>query len=546
MQVGPGALNSSELSETPSPLNNSGLETSPPPQGQRATRFFVGVLWNWVGVALNIAIGLLISPYVARKLGSERYGIWALVFSLVEYLWFFDLGFNTSVTQFVAKYRARNEPDQVNRVINTGLLYFCGVAIVFALATLLVAWRGVALFQIADPVNREDFRALILIAGLGWAVNFPLHFFSSCLDAFQRYDHLTRTWVAQLLIRSVGCWLLLYFGFGLRELGAVVVLGQLVGNSLAMLAFRSVFPQMRLSPLYVKFSLVKEMWSYGVHSFVANISNLLLNQGAPVMIGHFRLASFVGYYTFPSRLLGYSVEAVTRIGFVTRSNVVEMQTKGDEKAVYSLGIYLNRYCVTLFLPLVIFLLVYGTELLRRWVNAEFADACGPLLPVISLTTMFAVAGQFNSTSMLYGLSRHDRMAKGLLVEALLGVLGIWLVLPHYGILGVAWVVGMLSVLNRGLYVPWLVCRALDSSFAGYMRGIYVRPVLTAIPVLLLALALKGAGVSGHTWPQLILMGAFTSAAFFLPAFFICATREHRKLMLHAVASKLTVAYRRGR
>jgi O-antigen/teichoic acid export membrane protein len=516
----------------------SELQNQPAPETPRAHRFFAGVLWNWVGVALNVAIGLLLSPYIARKLGSERYGIWVLVFSLVEYLWFFDLGFNTSVTQFVAKYRARNEPEQINRVISTGLVYFCAVAVVFALTTLLVAWRGVELFKIASPADREDFRVLILIAGLGWALNFPLHFFSSCLDAFQRYDHITRTWVAQLLIRSVGCALLLYFGFGLRELGVVMVVGQLVGNSLAMLAFRSVFPAMHLSSLYVKFELVREMWNYGVHSFVANVSNLLLNQGAPVMIGHFSGASFVGFYTFPSRLLAYSVEAVTRIGFVTRSNVVEMQAKGDEKAVYSLGIYLNRYCVTLFLPLVIYLMVYGTDLLRRWVNVEFAVACGPLLPVISLTTMFAVAGQFNSTSMLYGLSRHDRMARGLLAEALLGVLGIWLVLPHYGILGVAWVVGMLSVLNRGLYVPWLVCRALDSSFLNYMRGIYARPLLTAVPVLLLARGVKAAGVSGQTWPQLILMGGVTSACFFVPAFFICVTPDHRKLMLHSVAGRL--------
>jgi O-antigen/teichoic acid export membrane protein len=513
-------------------------ETPPPPQAPRAARFFAGVLWNWVGVALNIAIGLLISPYIARKLGSERYGIWALVFSLVEYLWFFDLGFNTSVTQFVAKYRARNEPDQINRVINTGLLYFCGVAVAFGLATLLVAWRGVALFKIADPVNREDFRVMILIVGLGWAVNFPLHFFSSCLDAFQRYDHLTRTWVAQLLIRSVGCSLLLYYGFGLKELGAMVVLGQLVGNSLAMLAFRSVFPQMRLSSLYVRFALIREMWSYGIHSFVANVSNMLLYQGPPVMIGHFRPAAFVGYYTFPFRLLQYSVDGISRVGFVTRSNVAEMQAKGDERAIYSLGIYLNRYCVSLFAPLVIFLLVYGTPLLRRWMNQEFATQCGPLLPVMALTTLFAVAGQYNSTSILYGLSRHDRMARGLLVEGVLGMIGIVLVMPHYGILGVAWVTGILAVIDRGLYVPWLVCRALDSSFPGYIRGIYLRPVLTGIPVLLLAHALKAAGVSGQTWPQLILMGAFTSAAFFVPAFFTCATREHRKLMLHAVAGRL--------
>ena len=144
----------------------------------------------------------------------------------------------------------------------------------------------------------------------------------------------------------------------------MVVIGQLVGNVLALLAFRGVFPEMRLSRRYLDFGLVREMQKYGVHSFVANVSNLVLNQGAPVMIGHIGSMALVGLYTFPSRLLSYSVEAVTRIGFVTRSNVVEMHTKGDEKAVYSLGIYLNRYCVTLFLPLVIFLLVYGKELLR--------------------------------------------------------------------------------------------------------------------------------------------------------------------------------------
>ena len=136
----------------------SEFQNQPATEAPRAHRFFAGVLWNWVGVALNVAIGLLLSPYIARKLGSERYGIWVLVFSLVEYLWFFDLGFNTSVTQFVAKYRARNEPDQINRVISTGLVYFCAVAVVFALATLLVAWRGVELFKIASPVDRQDFR----------------------------------------------------------------------------------------------------------------------------------------------------------------------------------------------------------------------------------------------------------------------------------------------------------------------------------------------------------------------------------------------------
>ena len=200
-------------------MSDPAIATSSTQPVPRSRRFFIGVLWNWVGVVLNIVIGLAISPYILHKLGPERYGIWVTVFSLVEYLWFFDLGFNTSVTQFVAKFRARNEPEQINRVINTGLVYFCCVAVVFAVTAVGVAWLAIDLFKIADPQNRADFRTMILIVGLGWAFNFPLHFFSSCLEAFQRYDHMTRTLVAQLVIRSAGCAALLYYGFGLKELG---------------------------------------------------------------------------------------------------------------------------------------------------------------------------------------------------------------------------------------------------------------------------------------------------------------------------------------
>jgi hypothetical protein len=72
-----------------------------------------------------------------------------------------------------------------------------------------------------------------------------------------------------------------------------------------------------------------------------------------------------------------------------------------------------------------------------------------------------------------------------------------------------------------------------------MWGIYARPLLTAIPVLLLVEALKSVGVSGQTWPQLILAGALSCTAFYLPACFICVTPEHRKLMLHSLTGLVT-------
>ncbi|PWT97756.1 MAG: hypothetical protein C5B51_30640 [Terriglobia bacterium] len=512
-------------------MSQSGPDSALPPGSPRAARFFVGVLWNWLGVAINIAIGLMLSPYMVRKLGSERYGIWALVFTLVEYLSFFDLGFSTAVVKFVAHYRARKEPDEINRVINTGLLYFVFAAALFAAAAVAVAAYAGALFQISNEGYRQDFRFLIVITGIGWGIAFPFQFFTGCLDAFQRYDHLTRAWIATLLIRAVSCAVLLYFGFGLKALGTMVVLGQIAGNVLAMLLFRSMFPAMRLSPSFVSLPLVREMMRYGMHSFLANVSNLFINQAPPVIIGHQRPAAFVGYFTLPLRLLQYSVDGVARLGFVTRSNVAEMQAQGDERKAYHLGIYLNRYCVALFAPLVIFLLVYGRELVRLWISPEFALYSAPLLPVLSIATLLAVAGQFNSGAVLYGLGRHSRMARGLFVEGILAAVLVWIVLPRYGILGAAWVTAAAMVFNRGLYVSWITCQALHAPYFAYLRGIYLRPLLTAVPVLLLDYALKLWGLRGETWSELLLIGVLTAVAYLVPALFTCASPEHRRLIV---------------
>lgn len=39
------------------------------------------MLWNWLGVAVSLFTGFVLSPVVMRRLGAERYGIWTLVFS---------------------------------------------------------------------------------------------------------------------------------------------------------------------------------------------------------------------------------------------------------------------------------------------------------------------------------------------------------------------------------------------------------------------------------------------------------------------------------
>ncbi|HWB83424.1 MAG TPA: oligosaccharide flippase family protein [Bryobacteraceae bacterium] len=501
-----------------------------PPPASKSKRFLTNVLWNWVGVGTNLAVGLVLSRYVIHKLGDERYGIWALIFSILDYFWFFDLGLNTAVTNFCARFEASHEPEKINEVLNTGLFYFSVLSLVIGALVLTLSRHVDAFFQVS-PAYRSEFSTLILLTGLSWAVCIVLHIFVSALDGFQRFDLSSRVWVLTLVLRSTGYFVVLKMGYGLLAMAGLYVFFQFTGYVLNFLNLRSVFRPLRFSFVYVRWQMFKEIVSYGIRSFLANASDLTLSQSAPVLIGHFKRAEFVGYYQLPAKLLQYAVDAVARIGMVTRSSAAELTAMGRHDAVLDLAVYSNRYSFTLFMPLVLMLLVYGEEVILHWVGPAFAANSAPLLPVLLLATALVTAGQFNSSSLLFGLNRHGGYARAVTVEAILNVIGMIIVIPRFGILGAAWVASALMLAVRGIYTPYLVCQNLNVSFFRFLRLIYIRPLLTAAPVLLLAYLMKTLWIPGQSWPGLILAGAVISVSYSVLAFYTCIEPEHRKVIL---------------
>jgi O-antigen/teichoic acid export membrane protein len=277
--------------------------------------------------------------------------------------------------------------------------------------------------------------------------------------------------------------------------------------------------------------MFRDIFRYGVKSFAANSSTLVLNQSGTVMIGHYLSEASVGFYVLPSKLLQNAVDAVSRIASVTRSSAAEMSATGRREDALKLGIYSNRYSLALFMPLVVFLWVYGRALILRWVGPEMAEHSAPLLPVFLLSNALVLAAQFNSSSLLYGLGAHGGYARGMIVEAVLYIAALVWVIPRYGILGVACASAVLMIAVRGVYTPWLVSRALDSSFLLYMRGIYARPLLASVPVWILAWFLKRTWLPGTTWLQLTLAGCTCSAVYCAIAFFACLPPDHRRMIL---------------
>ncbi len=507
------------------------LTTSTEPK--RGERYLTNVLWNWFGAGVNLLVGFFLSPYIIRKLGTEGFGLWALLFSLFGYFALVDLGLGSAVIRYTAYHRAQSEHERINQVVNTALASASIIA-VFPLAFTVYLSRSFDRFFQVSPSYRHEFSLLILMTGVILSLGTVFNVFGWCLEGFQRFDRLNRIWMVTNVVRGGGCALLLALGQGLFAMGVITVVSQILGHSLRFLSLRQTFPALRLAFASTRISTLKEIAQYGVHAFLANLGSVLLSYAPPVLVGHFFPVDFVGYYSIPTRLLQYTSDIVERTGQVTTPSAAELSAEREREPLYRLGVYSNRYSLVLFMPLTIVLFVYGPELLRAWVGAFVASYSAPILPVLLCGTAIAVVGQFNSNAILFGMGKHQRYAYGLLVESVLAVVGMIVVIPRFGILGAAWIVAVLMILIRGLYTPWLVCRNLHFDFITYLRSIFLRPFATALPVALLAYECKIYVLPGSNWPQLISILAAVSILYFAAAFFTCLEPKHEKMILEWV------------
>lgn len=501
------------------------------PSPDRRQRFLSNVLWSWAGVAFNLLIGFVLSPYVIRKLGADGYGAWALLFSLIGYYGLLDLGFKSALVRYSAYFKASGESEKINELINTIMFYYGLCSLVLFGISLVLARYASRIFHIS-PDFRHDFSILVVLTGINFIIG--MNVFAGCLEGFQRFDISTRVYVATLAVRSVGALLLLWMGYKLLALGVNLLAAQILSVVLSWYGFRRIFPQMRLGMKYVHRSMLRQTAGYGAHTFLANVSSHSLSQGVSLLIAFFLPAAYVGYYALPSRLLQYTVDLVERVGFVSASNASELAAHGDKASISRLGMYTNRYSFAMFMPLTIFLLVYGREFLNVWVGPNFAAFSAPILPILLVGTAFAVAGQFNSSAILFGMARHREYSRGLAVETVANLIGMLIVIPRYGIFGAAILSTALMLLIRGLYTPWLVCRSLDFSLLRYLRSILLGPLLAALPVVALAVLHKRNAAMIHTWPGLIEVGAVIALLYFAIALFTVAEPTHRHLLLDRV------------
>src|SRR5271166_5489424 len=110
---------------------------------------------SWSALAVNVLVGIFLSPFILHHLGDTAFGIWVLIFSVTGYYGLFDLGIRSSIIRYVSKYMATGDSGKLASFVNTALFSYTGIGVVSMVLTALLSSSVEHWFRIPSEMHSQ-------------------------------------------------------------------------------------------------------------------------------------------------------------------------------------------------------------------------------------------------------------------------------------------------------------------------------------------------------------------------------------------------------
>jgi O-antigen/teichoic acid export membrane protein len=451
------------------------------------------VLSNVLGRGSSIVAWLVLTPFVLRTLGPERFGFWSLLSTLASTAVLLDLGLGSAITRFVAGVSGEREREAQQGALTTGALVAAGLAVAWSLIGLLARGALLRFAHVDGAWRSEAYTAAgtaVLAAGAGVLALVP----GAALTGVHRLDIVNRVAVAAMVVQIGGSVWLLLRGAGLQGLALAMLLANLTTLVASVVLLRRVAPELTLAPRTATWARVREQARFSVALQVISLGVLFQYQFPKFVLargvglaaaGEYELAYRVAFaaWSLPSLLLPPLLPAFA-----------EWAAQGKWEAAWALYERAARYLLVLALPLAALLAASAPALYQAWLGPGHTNAA------VALAVLMTLLGINVSTSagcvFVRAIGRPWIEARYHLVSAALQlVLAAWLV-PKAAFAGALLAMFVSGLAGTAIFL-WTFHRALERPLRAFVLRIAAPPALIAFAGGGVALAVGGACAAAH-------------------------------------------------
>ena len=461
---------------------------------------------SWFALAVNIVIGIFLSPFILHRLGDSAFGLWVLIFSITGYYGLFDLGIRSSIVRYVSKYLAAGSKEDLAKLINTTLFVYTCIGMLCLVVTAVLAFFVNTFFRIPAEFYSSS-SLLIWMVGASVALGFPLGAVGGFLEGLQRFEILNWSNVVSGVLRAVLIVVVLQHGLGLLTITFITVALPIIT------AIIRVFIALHLCPIlfgwnYVDRATFRKIVHYSSTTLMIMVAGRLKFKTDEIVIGSMMSAAAITYFNIGSRIVDYAGMVVSAFAQNFLPVASQSEATGNLSRLRKVLVVGNRFCAFTIFPITAALLILGKSVIEAWVGRKYIATSYPVLVItlVSSTFMFA---QSVSGRILFGMSKHRTWAYVTLIEGISNLILSIILIRYYGIIGDAFGTAIPLTCSMVLFMPAHLCRLLGIRIRTYLREAFVLPCLITAP-LVAVLLLMHRWYIPHTYrqlaPQLLIAG----------------------------------------
>ena len=409
---------------------------------------------NFIGRVPPLFITVITLPYVIRGLGIERYGIFALIWVIVNYFNVFQFGLGGATTKFIAEAVGKGDTNRISAIYWTSLffVFFLGLiggSICFLIAPILAEY----VFKVHSNLVAEMkfvFRissVLILIILIRMVLN-------GVLEAYQRFDIINLIKIPSSILASIIPVIVVFIGKGLTLIVILIIIKEFM-----MLCGYYLF-SLRVIPggnwRLLDFKSSKPLLSFGGWLSATRILAMIMLNADKFLIGTLLSVTAVTYYSVPYNLASKMVIIGASIMPVIFP-AISMVHATDNKRLDNL--FINSLKSIIVLPglPVLILTVFSREILTLWLGDDFQQS-------IIVLQILAIGNLMAGISWLFGTfiqgTGYPKVAAIIgLFQAPIDILLIWFLTKTFGIKGTALAWALLRGL--GAFLLYMSCWKLN-------------------------------------------------------------------------------------
>jgi stage V sporulation protein B len=403
------------------------------------------VLW---GLVISTVISSVGTIFIARLLGSDLYGLYAIALTAPNLITIFrDWGVPSAMIRYASQYKAEQRATEIRSIIMAGLIFEIAMGL-----TLTVVSLTLSDYLAINVFNRPTIAPLIQIASFSI---FSTSLISAATAAFTGSDRMELNSIMVICQSTVKTALMIALvALGLGTSGAIIgfTISALIAGLIGMLFTWFIFknlPKQGTLKLEIK-AYITEMLKYGVPLSLSTIVAGSLAQYYAFLLPIFVLDNAViGNYGIAQNfvvLISFFATPITTMLFPAFSKLDFQKDKETLKNVYQFSI---KYASLLVLPVATLVMSLSDPAVSTIFGSTYGTA-SLFLAMLAIMYLYPALGNLSAGNLLSSQGQTKLVLILALVTAAIGFPVGSILIPLFGVIGS--IIGSITIGLPSLFI----------------------------------------------------------------------------------------------